>query len=189
MRAQRARTPRTPCACRPPCLPRALLQPRRPCSRSRRIPASLHRPRPAHASGATLGDVAADAVHEHARTLAARVLPAEHAKFVPLLVQYGTRAAGVSVAFVLQRFAAAAHSALRGSQLLTDGAIAIAVRTGHVSAAGAAEPQLRTALQLGLAALGVAWQWRNSFGVPFPLNVLLLPLSMFEAILIAAVGL
>lgn len=139
-------------------------------------------------SGATLGDVAADFLKEHAAALAASLLPAEHAKFVPLLVHYGLRMAGVSVAFLLQRFAAAAHSALRGSQLLAESLLAIAVRSGYLHAAHTEEPQLRTALQLGLAALGAISQYRNGFGVPFPLSIVLLPLSAFEAILLTAVG-
>lgn len=48
--------------------------------------------------------------------------------------------------------------------------------------------QVRQGLQIGLAALGVYCQLRSNFTVPFPLNLLLLPLSLFDTALAAAVG-
>lgn len=123
-----------------------------------------------------------------ATELAARTLAAEHAKFVPLLVHHGLRLAGISAAFVLQRLAHAAHSALRGSQLLAEGALGVCVRRGYVSAARASDSQLKGGLQLALAALGLLSQWRNGFGVPFPLSALLFPLSAVEAIVTTVAG-
>jgi len=138
--------------------------------------------------GATLGDVAADALKTPVTALASKALADEHAKFVPLLVVYGSRMAGVSLAFALQRFAVAAHSAARGSQLLADGLLAVFVRAGYLPSTQADDPQLRSALQLALAVTGVFTQFYHGFGVPFPLNVFLLPLSLFESLLVAIVG-
>jgi hypothetical protein len=55
--------------------------------------------------------------------------------------------------------------------------------------ARARAPQVRQGLQLCLAALGVTCQLRSNFAVPFPINLLLLPLTAFDASLAAAVGL
>jgi hypothetical protein len=106
-----------------------------------------------------------------------------------MAVQYATRLVGVLIAFVLARFATAVHSAARGAQLLTEGAMAVAVRSGYLSAEKAADPQVRTALQVGLAVLGALSQFYAGFAVPFPLNVVLLPLSVLDGMLVMAVGL
>ena len=41
---------------------------------------------------------------------------------------------------------------------------------------------------IGLAVMGFLWQLRMGFSLPFPINLLFLPLSIFEWILVNVVG-
>jgi hypothetical protein len=47
---------------------------------------------------------------------------------------------------------------------------------------------LNESLAYLLAAFGIWWQLSNSFGVPFPLNIITFPLSMMETVLMKLVN-
>lgn len=138
--------------------------------------------------GAAIGDTAAEWVREPATAALTASLPDEYTKFAPMLVQYVTRMIGVSLAFLIARYAAAAHSAARGSQLLLRAAAGMLARTSYFTEEQLADKTSRKLAQALLALIGFSWQARSGFGAPFPLNVLLLPLSLVEWLLMTAVG-
>ena len=80
-------------------------------------------------------------------------------------------------------------AALRGSALFITGMCGYLVRHNYVEANifGQGNPVLVGCWGL-LAAFGVYMQISSKFSVPFPLNVLLLPLTIAEQLVVFAVG-
>mmetsp|Transcript_5785 Transcript_5785/g.19704 ORF Transcript_5785/g.19704 Transcript_5785/m.19704 type:complete len:323 (+) Transcript_5785:66-1034(+) len=138
--------------------------------------------------GVAIADSVAERVAGPAEAAINARIPEEYSKFAPILLRSLLRALGVSLAFALRRFAAAGAFAARGAQLLARGTLAVASRTGRVSAETAADEAFRSQLQAAFAAAGIAVQLSLGFGAPFPFNVLFMPLSVFEWLLVAVVG-
>lgn len=90
----------------------------------------------------------------------------------------------VTIAWKVQLFLSAFTSALVGSLIITRTALQVAKERGITLGGFLPERHQDTLLDEGLsyvlAALGLSFQLRYNFSVPFPLNLVLLPLEMAE---------
>jgi hypothetical protein len=93
------------------------------------------------------------------------------------------RSAAVSLAWWLQRVVGAVHSAVRGGNMASRNLCEYATKMGWVNI-DHNETLLDEVLGYGLAAVGFFFQLSYGFRLPFPLNVLLLPFTVLESILI-----
>ena len=122
---------------------------------------------------------------------ATHVVPKPYHHWLPLLVKSSAKAIGVGLAWRLQVVVSAVHLAMRGGLLFSRSMMAYARGRGgaakkakKASDDGAAIASATAAVvEVGgyaVAAAGFWFQLDNSFGVPFPLNVFLFPLTLVE---------
>eukprot|EP00388_Colpodella_angusta_P040050 GDKK01049085.1.p1 GENE.GDKK01049085.1~~GDKK01049085.1.p1 ORF type:complete len:127 (+),score=16.44 GDKK01049085.1:1-381(+) len=103
--------------------------------------------------------------------------------WAPIAADYSFRLIGVIVAWWLSRLITAFHAAVRGADMFVTQAVAIMHKKGYLSPEITVEsPQISAFVGL-IAFLGFYWQLSNGFGIPFPLNVLLLPFTIAEWVL------
>jgi len=127
--------------------------------------------------------------------LAVKVIPSvektaspEFKKWIKPIFNYGTKMIGFTLAMLVWRSIMALHSATRGAQMACEGLICYLVRNKILDIPISKAGDFKTSKEFvyfstALAAFGLFWQMRNGFAMPFPLNLLLLPFTMFEATL------
>eukprot|EP00898_Chlorokybus_atmophyticus_P007806 jgi/Chlat1/8026/Chrsp7S07772 len=144
------------------------------------------------ALGTSIGDICFAAVN---RVLGPAILPAssltlvprEYAKWVPVLLHYACKLAGVSLAWFIQRIISSFHSALRGAHMFTKALLEYCARRGKFidfDNDGVSDINESSITFIGIAGafalFGFYQQISNGFGLPFPLSLLLLPLDIAE---------
>jgi len=106
-------------------------------------------------------------------------IPKEYHKWIPVVINYGCRIIGVSIAWTIQRVISAFYSAIRGAQLCIKGFNDYQRKQGngfHFE-----ESSFIFTAAVGVVALtGFWWQSAYGFSLPFPLNLLLAPFSFVE---------
>jgi len=139
--------------------------------------------------GGCLGDMVEDFAGGFVTVALDRVLPPQYRRWAPVLTRLGCRSAGVWAAWWLSRLVGAGYAAMRGAYLFVGGVSGYAVRHGYVQRGWVERGSIPACvLWGGLVALGAGWQFGNGFRIPFPLNLLLLPVSIVEAMLVFVVG-
>jgi hypothetical protein len=142
------------------------------------------------ALGVAIGDMTTGVVHRHGEPILKELVGPSLHKWVPVISRWLCRSFSVMLAWFLQRIIITFHSALRGSNMFVDGCVQVAldrkiIKEGQL-------PPRESARYHGVtyvfAALGFLWQLRAGFGLPFPLNMVLLPFTMLESFLTLVVG-
>ena len=136
--------------------------------------------------GASISEQLVPLATRHAKPLLDAQLPAELAKWSPTLVDGGVKALLLLLSLFLSRLVGAAHAALRGGQLAATHGLALLKAKGLLRLP--VDEKLTNSVALGLAALGVLAQTSAGFAVPFPLSLVVLPLTTAEWALQLAVG-
>jgi hypothetical protein len=137
------------------------------------------------ALGNTLTDMSKTTVQPQLESL----VDPEYKKWVGPVLRYGIKSAAVTIAFFIQRVMSSFHSATRGSYMLLKGA------SHQLTALGKPVPKILDEkdpmfkyVATGLAVVGFVLQLYMGFGVPFPLNLLLLPVTALEHFLMMFVS-
>ncbi|PXF48251.1 hypothetical protein BWQ96_01940 [Gracilariopsis chorda] len=144
--------------------------------------------------GTAIGDVLHDTLSGLSTRLLRYALSEEYEKWIPVLNRYGFRYVGVCMGWMMVRLVTALYAAMRGSVLLTRAVQSYLVRHGYVRRQAVEVEQgsaRMIALCGALAATGVYWQLSGSFTVGFPLNVILVPVTVAEGVVtfvVAAAG-
>ena len=143
------------------------------------------------AKALTLGSAIAAVLEKPANTYVVPSLeagmPAEYAQWAEPVVNGVIRSIAVSTAWWLQRIISAIHSAIRGGVMASRNLCEYVTEMGIMNL----DPNETIADEVigyCLAASGLMFQLRYGFGLPFPLNLLLLPFTLLEYTLIWAVG-
>ena len=89
----------------------------------------------------------------------------------------------VSIAWSVQRILSAFHSAMRGGIIFSRNILEYLSKMNYIHI-NHEETMLDEAVGYGLALIGLYFQLAYGFGLPFPLNILLLPFRMAEYFLI-----
>jgi len=111
----------------------------------------------------------------------AAALPPQHSKWAVPVIVYACKSISVSMAWFLQRIISAFHSAIRGGSLASEPLLEAAAKHGGIKSEqvkGLVEP-----VGMALAFLGFMFQLKYGFGLPFPLNLLLLPFTIIPSVL------
>ena len=116
------------------------------------------------------------------RTLLLELTPGEYKKWVSPGVKYACKLFGVSIAWWLQMTISAFHSRVRSRRAaLRARVLAYAVRHKYLSPSAIDEKgKVFNFFIVGLGCLGFWWQFWNGFSLPFPINILLLPVTFAE---------
>ncbi len=104
---------------------------------------------------------------------------------MPYVAKNLVRFACVSVAFTIQRVMSGFYSAVRGGHLVAGGLLAYLVRYGHIAASHDTDRGVTFLAIVGVtAATGFYFQLAHFWGLPFPLNIVLLPVRIAESVLL-----
>ena len=131
--------------------------------------------------GVTVGGIAHNFVSTHVEPVLLELTPSDYKKWVSVSVRYGCELMGVFLAWFLQMTISAFHSSARGAQLFARGTLAYAVRHGYLQSNAIDEKgRFFNAFVLLFGFVGFWSQFWSGFALPFPLNILLLPVRFAE---------
>ena len=133
--------------------------------------------------GCSIGDFMHKGLDTYARGSIEAVTPPEYRKWISPALQWFCKSVGVSIAWTVQRIISAFHSAIRGGDLFARGLSKYLTRQGYYSGIKQGSLQFN-AIAGATAVLGFYWQASSWFQLPFPLNILLLPLRILEWFLV-----
>ncbi len=139
--------------------------------------------------GCSLGTMLHTNFDKNLQPVITQALPTELQKWAPVLSRYTFRSIGVTFAWFMQRIISGFHCAIRGGNMFVTNAVKLAKKHNYLPADFEEESPKVTAAATAVALLGFYWQFSNGFALPFPLNVLLLPVTIAEWILEYWVGL
>jgi hypothetical protein len=136
--------------------------------------------------GVSIGDVACASIGPHLARALARAAPSQE-KWAPVVAKWVLRTMAVSMALFFFRVVTSFHAAVRGAQLFTRGLVVYLEKRKIIPDVDETGP-IFVAISFVLAMTGFWWQVSSLFTVPFPFNLLLLPLSIAESLLVMAMG-
>jgi len=131
--------------------------------------------------GVTVGGIAHNIISPRLEPVFLELAPREHRKWVGPAVKHGCALAGIAAAWSLQRTLSAFHSASRGAQFFARGTLTYLVRREYLNPTAADETgRFFNAFVLIFGFAGFWSQLWSGFSLPFPLNVVLLPVRVAE---------
>jgi len=139
--------------------------------------------------GVAVGDIVHNIVDENLTPALLMSAPKEYQKWVGPSVRFACKVVGIIAAWLVQQAISAYHSATRGAQLFARGTLGYLVRHRYLSRDAVDEKS--AAFNLAVFTLAMCGFWSQvmyGFRLPFPLNVLLLPIRVLEFSLRVAVG-
>ena len=139
--------------------------------------------------GVAVGDIVHNIVDENLTPALMMSTPKEYQKWVGPGVRYACKIVGVVAAWLVQQAITAYHSATRGAQLLVRGLLTYLVRHKYLSPNAIDEKGTVFNLTIFVIATTGFWtQIMYGFKLPFPLNILLIPVRLAEFGLRLCVG-
>ena len=131
--------------------------------------------------GVTVGGIAHNIVSTHLEPVLLELTPPDYKKWVAPTVKHGCKLAGVTLAWSLQMTISAFHSSSRGAQLFARGTLSYLVRRGYLKKSAVDETgKFFNACIVVFGLVGFWSQFWSGFSLPFPLNILLLPVRLAE---------
>lgn len=112
----------------------------------------------------------------------AGLVPKEHRKWVPHIINYLCKAVAVSVAWTVSAVVSAVQCGVRGGLMFARSMLKYANKRGWCDI-DEEETYLDEAVGWFVAVLGAGFQIWNGFGLPFPLNLILIPVRVLEGYL------
>lgn len=116
-----------------------------------------------------------------------KVLPPEYKRWGQPLVHWHIDGIAISIAWTVQRVLSAWHSALIGGLLVSRNMLEYLCVMGVLPNINHEDTIVDEIAGYALSAVGLLFQLTNRFGLPFPLNVLLFPLTVLEWVLVRIV--
>merc|ERR1712061_57312 len=135
------------------------------------------------ALGASIGDVLRRPALRYGAPLLKKLIPEDYQKWVTPGIKVACKAVAVSIAWFLQRILSAFHSAIRGGEIAGKGIVFYLNKAGFIKVTDD-ETYADEVAGAVIAFLGFAWQVCIGFRLPFPLNLLLLPATIVDYLII-----
>ena len=130
--------------------------------------------------GGAIGDVLRPPVRRAMEPFLKKAISNEdYHKWIRPGLNYACKLVAVSIAWTLQRIISAFHSAVRGGQIAGD-ALVVMLKNAGVLTHGPHDSFADEVVGYLLAFFGLATQIKHAFSLPFPFNLLLLPVSFVE---------
>lgn len=111
------------------------------------------------------------------------ILPKQYHQWISPVINALCKAVAISIAWFIQRILSAVQSAIRGGLLFSRRMLCHLNDIGYLNL-HQDDTYLDEIVGWGLAALGVVFQLYFRFSLPFPLNLLLLPASIAENVIV-----
>lgn len=110
--------------------------------------------------------------------------PTAYERWVPVVLGWAIKSFAMSIAWTIQAVISAVASALTGGKMMAEAFFQFCVKQkwdmGGMIPADPSKSYLDEALMYVFAVLGIYFQFRMHFDMPFPFNLILWPLELFE---------
>lgn len=134
------------------------------------------------ALGNSIGEQLKKSAQSFLVPILASAIPKDYHQWIAPIINYLCKAVAISIAFIVQRIISAVQSGIRGGLMFSRRILKFLSERGHINFKED-ESNLDEILGWSLAFLGVSFQIMNGFSVPFPLNLIVFPLTFLENIL------
>jgi hypothetical protein len=108
-----------------------------------------------------------------------QVTPKKYAQWLPTVVSYVCKSIAIAIAWYIQKVISAIHSGIRGGLMFSRNVFVYCNRKGYFHLKHE-ETNIDEVVGWLLAGLGVYFQIHHGFSLPFPLNILMFPLTFVE---------
>jgi hypothetical protein len=133
------------------------------------------------ALGNSIGDVLTKPVLQYGEPKLDELIPAEYRKWNKHILSTICKVTSVMIAWFLQRVISTVHSAVKGGSLFSESLVNYLIKQGKLNVENPEKQrEIEQKLSVGITILGVLFQFYMGWGLIFPLNILLLPFTMFE---------
>lgn len=134
------------------------------------------------ALGATIGENLRKPAAYFLVPIASTTLPAKYHQWIAPAINFLCNSVAISIAWFIQRIISSVQTAIRGGLMFSRRILYFLNQKGFIQF-NDEDSYLDELLGWTVAFFGVYFQLTSYFGVPFPLNILLLPLSVVETYL------
>lgn len=110
------------------------------------------------------------------------VLPSKYHQWISPVINLVCKSVAITIAWYIQSVISAVESAIRGGLMFSRRMLKFANNRGYIKL-DEDDTYLDEVVGWALAAIGIYFQVKNLFGLPFPLNLLLFPVNTFESTL------
>jgi hypothetical protein len=131
------------------------------------------------ALGASIGDELRKPAAYLLVPMVSKLVPSQYRQWIAPGINLLCKSIGITIAWFIQRIISSVHSAVRGGLLCSRQLLGYLHKKGYIYF-NEEESYLDEILGWGLAAWGVYFQLVHLFNLPFPLNLILLPLNVVE---------
>eukprot|EP01125_Pyxidicula_operculata_P005742 TRINITY_DN2008_c0_g1_i1.p1 TRINITY_DN2008_c0_g1~~TRINITY_DN2008_c0_g1_i1.p1 ORF type:complete len:321 (+),score=73.23 TRINITY_DN2008_c0_g1_i1:1189-2151(+) len=131
------------------------------------------------ALGATIGGIFQRPADVYLSPILEKVIPTEYHKWNQVIINYTCKIIGVSIAWSIQRVISAWYTGIRGGQMFAIGFLTY-LETRKIIPKFDEGSHLFSIIVGLVAVIGVSWQLKTGFSLPFPFNLFLLPVTIVE---------
>ena len=129
--------------------------------------------------GQAIGSVVEKPANRYAVPILHALLPEDYKKWAQPLISYAVKSIAISIAWFVQRIMSSVHSAIRGGHMLSKNVLEYLNKMGYLQMKNE-DTYLDEILGYAVAVIGLWFQLSLRFSLPFPLNILLIPLRFVE---------
>jgi len=112
-----------------------------------------------------------------------RLVPTKYQKWISPIIGLVCKLVAISIAWLIQRIISSVQSAIRGGLIFSRRLLKLAKEKGYFPSYDE-DGYYDEAIGWSVAAVGILFQFFFGFSLPFPLNFLLFPLTLFENYLV-----
>jgi len=133
------------------------------------------------ALGATVGGIFQNVANRYVKPILEYTIPKQYHKWIPVIIKYVCRVIGVSIAWSIQRVISGFYSSVRGAQIFVLSLLALLAQRKYAAAEKVDQGSIvYSGMVAGVAFIAFLWQLTTNFSLPFPLSLLMLPLTIVE---------
>jgi len=129
--------------------------------------------------GQAIGSVVEKPANRYAVPILHALLPEDYKKWAQPLISYGVKSIAISIAWFVQRIISSVHSAIRGGHMFSKNVLDYLNKMGYLQIKNE-DTYLDEIVGYAVAVIGLWFQLSLRFSLPFPLNILLLPMRFLE---------
>lgn len=133
--------------------------------------------------GVSIGNAMRNAAESFLMPTLNQLTPVEYRHWLPTVVNYVCKSIAISIAWYIQKVVSAIHSSIRGGLMFTRHMFEFCNKRGYFHLKHE-DTNIDEISGWALAAIGVYFQITSGFTLPFPLNLLLLPFTFAEWVII-----
>lgn len=133
--------------------------------------------------GVSIGNTMRPLANKYFLPILKKAVPEQYHKWLPSAIGFVCKSIAVTIAWTIQKIISAVQSATKGGLLFSRHGIKYAVDKKWMNNLDLDNTYIDEAIGGLTACLGIWWQLRSFFGLPFPLWLVFMPITMCESAL------